>query len=75
MDDAEKYILRQQIAAILDHPSVYMGGPSGNSVRRAISIVEHLLREYDVTPRDIIKSDAERVREWRKSPWTSLDRI
>jgi hypothetical protein len=75
MDDAEKYILRQQIASILDHPSVYMGGPSPNSVRRAVGIVELLLREYTIEPTEIIKPDAERVRTWRVSPWDSPARI
>jgi hypothetical protein len=75
MDDAEKYIMRQQIASILDHPSVYMGGPSANSVRKAIGIVEMLLHEYEITPKDIIKPDAEQVRQWRVSPWDSPARI
>lgn len=76
MDDADKYILRQQIASALDFPSVYMGGPSQRSLRRAIKIVDRLTREYEITPKDgEAKDSAELVRTWRKSPWDSLERI
>lgn len=68
MDDAEKYLLRQRIAAILDHPSVYMGGPSQQSIRKAIKIIEAL----DDEP---MPEEVERVKSWRKSPWNSLERI
>lgn len=68
MDDAAKYILRQRIASIIDFPSVYMGGPSQQSVRRAIKIIEAL--ENAPTPDEI-----EQVKTWRKSPWDSLERI
>lgn len=75
MDDAEKYLLRQAIAAAIDHPSVYMGGPSPNSVRKAIKIVEMLTDEYDIKPKpERLAADAERVRSWRTSPWDSLER-
>lgn len=30
------------VAAALDHPSVYMGGPSHNSRRRALRVIEAL---------------------------------
>lgn len=72
MDDAEKYLLRQSIASALDHPSVYMGGPSPQSVRKAIRIVNMLLSEYTVTPDPKLIGDAEQVRAWRTSPWDSL---
>lgn len=74
MDDADKYILRQLIASSLDHPSVYMGGPSPNSVSRAIRIVTAIMADYDVSPRESAASDAERVRTWRTSPWDSRER-
>lgn len=73
MDDADKYILRQLIAGVLDHPSAFMGGPSPGSVRRAIRIV-NALAEYDVTPSERAAADAAEVRTWRKSPWDSLER-
>lgn len=73
MDEAQKYVMRQHIAGVLDHPSVYMGGPSPQSLRKAIRIVEHLLQEYEINPKD--DADAERVRTWRKSAWDSLERI
>lgn len=73
MDDAEKYLLRQHIAGMLDHPSVYMGGPSPQSVRAAIRIVSMICKDYEITPRD--QSEVDRVREWRKSPWDSLERV
>lgn len=75
MDDAEKYLLRQQIASALDYPSVYMGGPSQGSVRRAVKIVEHLLDEWNIEPKETVKADAEHVRSWRKSAWDSNERI
>lgn len=75
MDDADKYVMRQQIAAMLDHPSVFMGGPSPQSVRRAVRIVERLLREYDMKPLDAPKADADQVRQWRTSKWDSLERL
>ena len=69
MDDAAKYILRQRIASILDHPSVYMGGPSQQSVRKAIKIIQ-ALGDDQPTPDEI-----DLVKSWRKSPWDSLERI
>ena len=73
MDDAEKYMLRQAIASTLDMPSVYMGGPSQQSVRRAIKIVEFITQNYKIEP--TTESGAAHVRTWRKSPWDSLERI
>lgn len=73
LDDAEKYLLRQHIASALDHPSVFMGGPSQQSVRKAIRIVSMLCAECNVTLRE--QTEADRVREWRKSPWDSLERV
>ena len=40
--------LRLAIAAILDHPGVYMGGPSAQSMRRADRIVEMLDHDWKV---------------------------
>lgn len=74
MDGADKYLLRQAIAASLDYPSVYMGGPSPHSVRKAVRIVEMLMDEYEIAPRERAKADAERVKTWRTSPWDSLER-
>lgn len=34
--------LRQTIAGVLDHPSVYMGGPSQQNLRKADRIIERL---------------------------------
>lgn len=73
MDDADRYVLRQRIAVLLDYPSAFMGGPSQGSVRRAIRIV-NALAEYDVTPGERAAADAAQVRTWRKSPWDSLER-
>lgn len=75
MTDAEKYLLRQMIASALDHPSVYMGGPSPQSVRKAILIVEHILVNYSIAPFKDRKLEAKQVETWRKSPWDSLERI
>jgi len=42
--ESEYLIIKRGIAAIIDHPSVYMGGPSHNSMRKAASIIEALER-------------------------------
>lgn len=68
MDDAAKYLLRQRIASILDFPSIYMGGPSQQSVRKAIKIIEALEDQPTL-------DEIEQVKTWRKSPWDSLERI
>lgn len=76
MDDAAKYVLRQRIASCLDHPSVYMGGPSSGSVRKAITIMKMLFDDYDIAgPSAADKNSADQVRTWRKSAWDSLERI
>jgi hypothetical protein len=49
--------LTQQIASILDKPSVYMGGPSRRSLRMAGEIVELLRSRASIGP------DSERIRE------------
>ena len=66
MDDAEKYLLRQRIASILDWPSVYMGGPSRQSIMKAIKIINAL-------DEPVSREDVERVKSWRVSPWDSLE--
>lgn len=33
---------QRAIASILDYPSVYMGGPSQQSMRRALQVIEYL---------------------------------
>lgn len=40
-----KLKLRGDIAAMLDHPSVYMGGPSKGNLKRADKILEYLADE------------------------------
>jgi alkanesulfonate monooxygenase SsuD/methylene tetrahydromethanopterin reductase-like flavin-dependent oxidoreductase (luciferase family) len=49
--------LTQQIASILDKPSVYMGGPSRRSLRMAGEIVDLLRSRASIGP------DSERIRE------------
>lgn len=39
-----KDILQQRIAAILDHPSVYMGGPSKQNMRKAQTILDMMIK-------------------------------
>ena len=38
-------ILCRMIASTIDHPSVYMGGPSNNSMRKAERIIKNLKEE------------------------------
>lgn len=72
MSDEDKYILSRRIASILDHPSVYMGGPSPGNIRKGIKIVEHMLDLYDLRIKDLKHAEADReiVKSWRKLPWT-----
>lgn len=75
LDDADKYVLRQRIASLLDHPSVYMGGPSRRSILKAIDIIRMIEDDYGLmtgVAKD--KAASDRVRTWRKSPWDSLER-
>jgi hypothetical protein len=43
MDEAEQLLVQRGIAIILDAPSVYMGGPSSMSLRKAKAIVDMLI--------------------------------
>lgn len=72
MQNEEKYILRQNIASILDHPSVYMGGPSIQSIRKAIKIVEYLDRECSIEAGNKIQESVEIVKTWRTDPWDKI---
>ena len=38
-------IVQRKIASLLDHPSVYMGGPSQGNLKRAGRIVQYLEKE------------------------------
>jgi hypothetical protein len=38
----ERLLVQRQIACIIDHPSVGMGGPSQNSMRKAGNIIASL---------------------------------
>ena len=42
----KREILKREIASMLDHPSVFMGGPSQGNQRKANRIIEFLEREY-----------------------------
>lgn len=42
MDAEELLLVKRQIAGILDHPSVYMGGPSAQSMKKAEQIISCL---------------------------------
>lgn len=77
MTDHEKYLLRQSIASMIDFPSVYMGGPSVGSTKKAIKIIQLLEEEWGLTavPAERIKQEINLVASWRKSPWDSLERI
>ena len=50
MNEAERLLIQRLIAAIIDHPSVYMGGPSRNSMRKAENIIESLERGKRLVP-------------------------
>jgi hypothetical protein len=42
----KREILKREIASMLDHPSVFMGGPSQQNQRRADRIIQHLENQY-----------------------------
>ena len=42
MDGEERLQVQRRIASILDYPSVYMGGPSLNAMRKADRIIMYL---------------------------------
>lgn len=70
------YCLRQQIAATIDYPSVYMGGPSYTSINKAIKILKLLNSEVSLQGAFAytrLEEDAEQVKTWRKLPWDSLE--
>lgn len=46
----EREYVRREIASVLDHPSVYMGGPSQNSLRRASRVIDCLERAGRLVP-------------------------
>lgn len=69
MDDAQRYAVRQHIAAMIDYPSVYMGGPSTGAVRTAVRIIKMLEAEGVLVSSARIESDAVQVRTWRTAPW------
>ena len=46
----EREYVRRTIASMLDYPSVYMGGPSQNNLRRAGRIMDELERQGRLVP-------------------------
>lgn len=50
MQPEEREFVRRELASILDHPSVYMGGPSQTSLRKAGRILDALDRAGRLTP-------------------------
>ena len=42
MDETERLLIQRQIASVIDSPSVYMGGPSRNAMKKAESIIKML---------------------------------
>lgn len=63
--------LIRSIAAIIDHPSVYMGGPSRNSMRIAANIVEH--HRADLAPADDKDVIIARLREEVGAAWDKCE--
>lgn len=46
-------VVRPAIASILDNPSVYMGGPSHGSLRKADAIIEYLVDQGIFSSKEI----------------------
>lgn len=74
MIDSARYLLRQRIAALIDYPSVWAGGPSRRATQLAIKIIEAMDDDFEVSPKSSLLDDMARVEEWRTSPWNSLER-
>lgn len=72
MNDTELYVLRQIIATNLDKPSVYATGPTLNSINKAIDIIEDIMIEFTISPKEEYVNS---IKSWRTSSWKSLDRI
>lgn len=52
MGDDERVLVRRRIASIIDHPSVYMGGPS----RRALGLAEAIITSLEIGQRLVTTS-------------------
>lgn len=50
MLEEEREYVRRTIASMLDYPSVYIGGPSQNNLRRAGRIMDELERQGRFVP-------------------------
>ena len=65
MNNEELYVLRQHIACLIDYPSVFMGGPSQGSTRKAIEIINLIMERCDMTAKEELKKSSEHVAKWR----------
>lgn len=74
LDYADLYALESKIAAFLDGNSVYMGGPSQGSRRRAKELMRRLFTEYDVIPKGYALEVAARVRTWMNPDGSRKDK-
>jgi hypothetical protein len=43
-------LLKRELGAILDHPSVFMGGASQQNKRKADRIIQHLMDHWGFDP-------------------------
>ena len=50
MSPEERLIVQRRIASILDYPSLYMGGPSHGSMRKADNIIKELEQSKRLVP-------------------------
>ncbi len=57
----EREYVRRIIASMLDHPSVYMGGPSQGNLRRAGQIMDELERSGRLVPTTCTHDDYDGV--------------
>ena len=44
----ERICVERHIGCILDHPSVFIGGASKQSLRKAKAIVDYLIENFDI---------------------------
>lgn len=60
----EEMVMLRTIAAMLDHPSVYMGGPSQRNMRRAEQILAAVTPLIAAAERERCAKVAESVAPW-----------
>jgi len=73
IDYAALWLLETVIACGIDHPSVYMGGPSANSRKKAKLIVGSIIEDFDLSPTEEGQNRIATVKTWLNPDGTRKD--